>query len=49
MLPALSTVRTPRAAIGREAARMLLGLIRGEQPATPSLDLGYELVLRQSL
>jgi len=49
MLPALSTVRTPRAAIGREAARMLLGLIRGEQPAAPSLDLGYELVLRQSL
>lgn len=48
MLPPLTTVRTPRAQIGIAAARMLLGLMRGEQPAAPSIDLGYELVLRES-
>ncbi|NDY93294.1 LacI family DNA-binding transcriptional regulator [Ideonella livida] len=48
MLPPLTTVRTPRAAIGEAAARMLLGLIRGEAPATPGVDLGYELVVRGS-
>jgi LacI family gluconate utilization system Gnt-I transcriptional repressor len=48
MLPPLTTVRTPRAEIGIAAARMLLGLMRGEQPASPSIDLGYQLVLRES-
>lgn len=48
MLPPLTTVRTPRAEVGRAAARMLLGLIRGEAPASPCLDLGFELVVRQS-
>lgn len=48
MLPPLTTVRTPRAAIGIAAAEMLLALMRGEQPARRSLDLGYELVVRSS-
>ncbi|HOB93655.1 MAG TPA: LacI family DNA-binding transcriptional regulator [Aquabacterium sp.] len=48
MLPPLSTVRTPRAEIGIAAARMLLGLMRGEAPPSPCVDLGYELVLRES-
>jgi LacI family gluconate utilization system Gnt-I transcriptional repressor len=48
MLPPLSTVRTPRAEIGVAAARMLLGLMRGEEPPSPCVDLGYELVLRDS-
>ncbi len=48
MLPALTTVRTPRAAMGAEAARMLLALIAGEPVPVHSLDLGYELVLRES-
>jgi LacI family transcriptional regulator, gluconate utilization system Gnt-I transcriptional repressor len=48
MLPPLTTVRTPRAAIGTAAAQMLLGLMRGETPANPVVDLGYELVLRGS-
>jgi LacI family gluconate utilization system Gnt-I transcriptional repressor len=48
MLPTLTTVRTPRAEIGRTAARLLLSLIRGE-PEQPSLiDLGFELVVRES-
>lgn len=48
MLPPLTTVRTPRGAIGAESARMLLQLVRGETVARPQLDLGYELVVRQS-
>ncbi|PXW99226.1 LacI family transcriptional regulator [Sphaerotilus hippei] len=48
MLPALTTVRTPRAAIGTHAARMLLALIRGTPPAGGCIDLGYELVVRAS-
>jgi LacI family gluconate utilization system Gnt-I transcriptional repressor len=48
MLPPLTTVRTPRARIGEAAADMLLSLMRGEEPAQPQLDLGFEIVLRQS-
>ncbi|MEY4653529.1 MAG: HTH-type transcriptional regulator GntR [Pseudomonadota bacterium] len=48
MTPPLTTVRTPRAQIGEAAARMLLSLIRGEAPAQPLLDLGFEIMERQS-
>jgi LacI family gluconate utilization system Gnt-I transcriptional repressor len=48
MLPTLTTVRTPRARIGQAAAEMLLTLMRGEEPAQPQLDLGFEIVQRQS-
>ena len=48
MLPSLTTVRTPRAEIGAAAARMLVSLMRGEAPATNCVDVGYELVVRQS-
>ena len=48
MLPALTTVRTPRAEIGSAAAGMLLSLMRGEPVARPGVDLGYELVVRES-
>lgn len=48
MLPTLTTVRTPRAQIGEAAAHMLLSLMRGEAPARPQLDLGFEIVQRQS-
>jgi LacI family gluconate utilization system Gnt-I transcriptional repressor len=48
MLPPLTTVRTPRAAIGTAAAEMLLVLMRGEEPASSVVDLGYELVVRSS-
>jgi LacI family transcriptional regulator, gluconate utilization system Gnt-I transcriptional repressor len=48
MLPPLTTVRTPRARIGSEAARMLLALMRGEVVAEPSVDVGYEVVVRAS-
>jgi LacI family gluconate utilization system Gnt-I transcriptional repressor len=48
MLPPLTTVRTPRAHIGQAAAQMLLTLMRGEEPSSTQLDLGFEIVQRQS-
>lgn len=48
MLPPLTTVRTPRARIGEAAAQMLLTLMRGEVVAEPQLDLGFDIVQRQS-
>jgi ABC-type sugar transport system substrate-binding protein len=48
MLPALTTVRTPRAQIGEAAARMLLQLMRGDTPAQTQVDLGFEVVHRGS-
>lgn len=48
MLPALTTVRTPRARIGEAAAHMLLSLMRGEEPLEPQLDLGFDILQRQS-
>ena len=48
MLPALTTVRTPRAEIGHAAARMLLQLMNGEAVTPPCVDLGYALVVRAS-
>ncbi|ROZ61401.1 substrate-binding domain-containing protein, partial [Ramlibacter sp. WS9] len=48
MLPPLTTVRTPRAEIGTAAAGMLLTLMRGETPPASCIDLGYEVVVRQS-
>jgi len=48
MLPPLTTVRTPRAEIGTAAAGMLLALMRGEAPPSAVIDLGYQVVVRQS-
>lgn len=48
MLPPLTTVRTPRAKIGESAAHMLLTLMRGETPDEPLVDLGFEIIQRQS-
>lgn len=48
MLPALTTVRTPRAQIGEAAAGMLLSLMRGEPQSQSLIDLGFEIVVRES-
>ncbi|MEF7617526.1 LacI family DNA-binding transcriptional regulator [Aquincola sp. MAHUQ-54] len=47
-LPTLTTVRTPRAAIGAAAAAMLLKLMRGEGVHPGCIDVGFELVVRES-
>lgn len=46
--PALSTVRTTRGKVGELAADMLLNLMRGEQPKQPRIDVGFEIVMRDS-
>ncbi len=48
MIPPLTTVRTPRAQIGEVAAAMLLALMRGEPVPQASVDLGFEVVVRES-
>jgi LacI family gluconate utilization system Gnt-I transcriptional repressor len=48
MLPTLTTIRTPRSDIGTRSAQMLLALMRKEPVAEHSVDLGYELVVRES-
>jgi LacI family gluconate utilization system Gnt-I transcriptional repressor len=48
MLPTLTTVRTPRAKIGEAAATMLMTLMRGEAQTQPLIDLGFEVVERDS-
>lgn len=45
--PGLTTVRTPRAEMGREAARYLLARLTGE-PVHPPRPLEYKLVVRGS-
>jgi LacI family gluconate utilization system Gnt-I transcriptional repressor len=47
-VPPLTTVRTPRAEIGSEAAGMLLQLMRGEAVPRRCIDLGFEIVVRAS-
>lgn len=47
-VPSLTTIKTPRWEIGVRAAKMLLQLMRGEPVAEPNVDLGFELVVRQS-
>jgi LacI family gluconate utilization system Gnt-I transcriptional repressor len=46
--PALSTVRVPGHAIGERAARMVLARLAGEQVSERKVDLGFELVFRES-
>ncbi|MBO3275126.1 HTH-type transcriptional regulator GntR [Pseudomonas schmalbachii] len=48
MVPRLSSIRTPREAIGRRAAEQLLALINGKPVGEPVLDLGFELKVRES-
>ncbi|MCY1535242.1 HTH-type transcriptional regulator GntR [compost metagenome] len=46
--PALTTVRTTRGRIGQLAGEMLLARMRGEPPAQRCIDVGFEVVLRDS-
>ncbi|MFI9152325.1 LacI family DNA-binding transcriptional regulator [Streptomyces sp. NPDC053367] len=46
--PPLTTVRQPLSDMGKLAARMLLDLARGVEPASPRVELATELVVRAS-
>jgi LacI family transcriptional regulator, gluconate utilization system Gnt-I transcriptional repressor len=48
MLPSLTTVRTPRAQIGVAAAEMLLSIIRQGAHHPRCVDLGFQIVARNS-
>lgn len=48
MVPTLTSMRTPRAEIGRSAAQMLVALMRGEPVASPILHVDYALQVRES-
>lgn len=46
--PSITTIRVPRYEIGRVAGKMILDRIAGVEPDTHSIDVGFELVSRQS-
>ena len=48
MIPPLTTIRSPRSAIGTESAHLLMQLINGDTPEVLRKDLGYELMVRAS-
>ena len=48
MVPALTTIDTPRYRIGYEAASLLLDVIAGREPAERRIDLGFTLRARES-
>ncbi len=48
MLPTLTTVRTPRAQIGVAAAEMLLSIIREGEHHPRWIDLGFQIIARDS-
>ncbi|NBA96573.1 LacI family DNA-binding transcriptional regulator [Pseudomonas sp. R5(2019)] len=48
MVPRLTSIRTPRAAIGRRAAQMLLARMDGKPDHGLTQDLGFELMVRES-
>ncbi|QCI12250.1 LacI family DNA-binding transcriptional regulator [Pseudomonas putida] len=48
MVPRLTSIRTPRAAVGKHAAQALLALLDGKPVAVERQDLGFELVVRES-
>lgn len=47
-VPSLSSVRTNRYEMGREAVTMLIEAIEGRRPEKAVVDLGFELIIRQS-
>ena len=46
--PTLSSVRTNRYEMGRDAVTMLIDAVEGRRPEKPVVDLGFELMIRES-
>ena len=46
--PAITSIRTPRREVGRQAMEMLLARLAGEAVDRPHRDLGFELIARAS-
>jgi LacI family gluconate utilization system Gnt-I transcriptional repressor len=47
-VPSITSVRTNRYEMGRAAATMLVDAVEGRRPAQAVVDLGFELMVRQS-
>ena len=47
-VPALTSVRTNRYEMGRHAVTMVLDAIEGRRPQEPVIDLGFQLMVRES-
>lgn len=47
-VPSLTSVRTNRYEMGRKAVTMVTAAIEGHRPSEPVVDLGFELMIRQS-
>jgi LacI family gluconate utilization system Gnt-I transcriptional repressor len=47
-VPALTTVHVPSYEIGRKAAELLLARVGGEPVPTPIVDLGFEIIARET-
>ena len=47
-VPSLSSVRTNRYEMGRDAVTMLIDAVEGRRPDKPVVDLGFELMVRES-
>jgi LacI family gluconate utilization system Gnt-I transcriptional repressor len=47
-VPTLTSVRTNRYEMGRDAATMVIEAIEGRRPAQPVVDLGFSVMTRQS-
>ncbi len=47
-VPRLTSIRTPRAAVGRAAAQALLAQLDGKRVTVSQQDLGFELMVRES-
>lgn len=48
MVPALTTVKTPRGLIGQHAAEMMLKLLSKNSSVDTAIDVGFELMIRAS-
>lgn len=48
VVPSLTTVRVHRHALGSRAARLILDTLDGEEVESRSIDLGFEIVVRES-
>lgn len=48
LTPRLTTISSPREAIGRHAAMQIITRLKGEQPDEANIDLGFELVPGES-
>jgi LacI family gluconate utilization system Gnt-I transcriptional repressor len=46
--PTLTSVRTPRYAIGQRAVQLVLDRLSGTRPTDRVIDLGFELKVRES-